>query len=362
MSPFLRAGWLLMFGLLPSAALAYRIETVAEGLDHPWSMAFLPDGRMLVTERIGNLRVIENGQLLDDIVFGLPSVHAAGQAGLFDVLLDPQFADNGVLYLSYAEGNGDANRLRVVRARLDGMQLADVEAIFTARPDKRGDVHYGGRMALLGDGTLAIASGDGFIHRESAQILDNHLGKIVRVARDGSIPPSNPFARRSDVLPEIYSLGHRNPQGLVFDAESGTLYEHEHGPRGGDELNAIRTGHNYGWPLVSHGVDYTGALVTPFTAMEGMVQPLLQWTPSVAPAGMTIYRGALFPEWQGSLLVATLVERSVRRIPLLDGAPGEQEILFAELGARIRDVRAGPDGAIYLLTDASDGKLLRVVP
>jgi glucose/arabinose dehydrogenase len=358
----LRAGWLLMLGLLSPPALAYRVETVVEGLDHPWSIAFLPDGRLLVTERVGRLRFIDNGTVSDDTIFGLPSVHAAGQGGLFDVVLDPDFAANGVLFLSYAEGDSDANRLRVVRVRLEGEMLFDMEVLFTAKPDKRGDVHYGGRMALLGDGTLAIASGDGFIHRESAQSLDNHLGKIVRVARDGSIPPSNPFASRSGALPEIYSLGHRNPQGLVYDAHSGRLYEHEHGPRGGDELNVIRTGHNYGWPLVSSGIDYTGALVTPFTEMEGLVGSMLQWTPSIAPAGMAIYRGTLFPEWQGSLFVATLAERSVRRIALDDGVPGEQEILFAELGERIRDVRAGPDGALYLLTDASNGKLLRVVP
>lgn len=355
--------WLLAFGLSATATAAdYRIETVASGLDHPWSLAFLPDGSILVTERVGRLRVIEHGTLRKASVEGVPAVFASGQAGLFEVLPDPEFASNRMLYLSFAHGDVAANGLRVVRARFDGKQLRDVAAIFSAQPLKRGDAHYGARMTWLADATLVIGVGDGFIHREAAQKLDTHFGKIVRITREGSVPPDNPWVGRAGALPDIYSLGHRNPQALVFDPASGVLYQHEHGPRGGDELNRIEAGKNYGWPLVSHGVDYTGARISPWTERAGLEQPRLHWTPSIAPAGMTLYRGARFPAWRDSLFVAALAEKSVRRVPLKDGVPGAQEILFAELDERIRDVREGPDGALYLLTDSAEGRLLRVVP
>ncbi len=355
--------WLLVCGFGSAlAAPSYRIETVASGLDHPWSLAFLPDGSMLVTERVGRLRLIEHGSLRDAPIVGVPTVFASGQAGLFDVVPDPEFAANRTLFLSFAHGEDQANGLRVVRARFDGHALHDVVPIFGAQPLKRGDAHYGARMTWLPDATLVIGVGDGFIYREQAQRLDNHLGKLVRIAADGSAPADNPFVGRAGVLPEIYSLGHRNPQALVFDRDGGTLYEHEHGPRGGDELNRIEPGRNYGWPLITHGVDYTGARVTPWTERAGLEQPLLHWTPSIAPAGMSLYRGASFPAWRGSLFVAALAEKSVRRVPMRNGLPGEQEILFAELDVRLRDVREGPDGALYLLTDSAEGRVLRVSP
>ena len=349
-------------GASASAAADYRLDTLASGLDHPWSLAVLPDGALLVTERPGRLRVIRDGQLREAPVTGVPAVFASGQAGLFDVALDPDFASNGRIYLSFAHGDGDANALRVVRARLEREALREVTPLFTAQPSKRGDAHYGGRMAFLADATLVVTVGEGFIHREQAQRLDNHLGKLVRITRDGQAAPDNPFLARADALPEIYSLGHRNPQGLVFDPVRGILYEHEHGPRGGDELNRIEPGANYGWPLATFGLDYTGAQVSPWQAYPDTRQPLLHWTPSIAPSGMTLYRGDAFPAWRDSLFVSALVEKAVRRIPLAGDAPGVQETLFAELGERLRDVRAGPDGALYLLTDSAAGRVLRVTP
>jgi aldose sugar dehydrogenase len=369
----------LTFALAPLLTLAadparadtstesYRIETVAEGLDHPWALAFLPDGGLLVTERPGRLRLIERDaagglRLRPEPVAGVPPVFAMGQAGLFDLLLAPDFATSGVLYLSFAHGRFEANHLRVVSARFDGGALHAVQPILTTQPAKSHSQHFGGRMALLPDGTLVVAMGDGNLDRTDAQRLHTHLGKLLRVHTDGRVPEDNPFVGRDDALPEIWSYGHRNPQGLVYVAEHGALYAHEHGSRGGDELNRIERGANYGWPLVTGGVDYTGARITPFRSLPGMVDPLVDWTPSIAPAGMAWYAGELFPAWRGSLFVAALRERSVRRVPMAGGRPGEQELLFTELGERLRDVRAGPDGALYLLTDSPEGRVLRVLP
>jgi aldose sugar dehydrogenase len=341
----------------------YRIETLVEGLEHPWSLAFLPDGRMLVTERVGRLRLIEaDGHLQKEPVAGLPEAFIAAQAGLMEVALDPDYPDNRWLYLSYAHGDVEANNTRLIRARLVGDELRDVEVLFTAQPLKAGAAHYGGRIAFLADKTLVLTLGDGFDWREQAQNPSNHLGKIVRLNRDGSVPPDNPLVGQKGAAAEIYSLGHRNVQGIVFDIENGRLYSHEHGPRGGDELNLIQPGQNYGWPLATFGIDYTGARISPYTELPGLVAPLLHWTPSVAPSSLTLYRGALFPEWQGDLFASTLAERSVRRIRVRDGMLAGEEVLFEELGERLRDVRSGPDGALYLLTDNAEGRLLRVVP
>lgn len=346
-------------------AADHRIETVASGLDHPWSLAFLPGGRMLVTERPGRLRVIEPGpdgqpRLRPEPVAGVPAVLARGQAGLFDVVVDPAFAVNGQVLLSFAHGKPEANHLRVVRARFDGRQLLEVQPVFTSRPAKAETQHFGGRMAWLADGSLLFGMGDGNLERTDAQRLHTHLGKMLRIKPDGSVPGDNPFLARADARPEIYSLGHRNPQGLVV--VDGVPYAHEHGSRGGDELNRIESGANYGWPVTTGGIDYTHARITPYRELPGIQPPLVEWTPSIAPAGLAWYDGTLFPAWRGSLFVAALKERSVRRVPLTGGVPGPQEVLFQELGERIRDVRAGPDGAIYLLTDSPNGRVLRVVP
>jgi aldose sugar dehydrogenase len=272
------------------------------------------------------------------------------------------FADSGIVFLSFVHGEKKANHTRILRARLEGHALVDVETVFTTQPAKSGDAHNGGRMFLMGDGTLLMGLGDGFYFREESQKLDSHMGTIVRVGTDGSIPRDNPFVNRAGALPHIYSYGHRHVQAIVRDPFSGRLYAHEHGPRGGDELNLIEPGRNYGWPLITYGRDYSRSLITPFTAMPGMEQPLLHWTPSIAPGGMALYEGTLFPDWRGDLFVAALAEKSLRRVALDKGLPVSQEVFFTEQDQRIRDVRVGPDGALYLLTDEKEGKLLRVVP
>jgi glucose/arabinose dehydrogenase len=359
---FFVGAWVLVTS---AQAAGYRVETVTSGLEHPWSLAFLPGGRLLVTERPGRLRVIEPGpdgrlQLRPEPVAGVPAVLARGQAGLFDVVVDPAFAVNGRVLLSFAHGQTEANHLRVVRARFDGRQLLDVQPIFTSQPAKTETQHFGGRMAWMADGSLLLGMGDGNLDRTDAQRLHTHLGKLLRIQPDGSVPGDNPFLQRPNARPEIYSIGHRNPQGMVV--VDGVPYAHEHGARGGDELNRIEPGANYGWPVTTGGIDYTYARITPYRSLPGIQPALLEWTPSIAPAGLAWYDGPLFPAWRGSLFVAALKERSVRRVPLPGGVPGPQEILFQELGERIRDVRAGPDGAIYLLTDSVNGRVLRVVP
>lgn len=346
-------------------SVGYRVETVASGLEHPWSLAFLPGGRLLVTERPGRLRLIEPGtngqlQLRPEPVAGVPAVLARGQAGLFDVVADPAFATNGRVLLSFAHGEPQANHLRVVSARFNDGQLLEVKPIFTSQPAKTEAQHFGGRMAFLADGSLLIGMGDGNLERTDAQRLHTHLGKMLRIQPDGSVPADNPFVANAQARPEIYSIGHRNPQGLVV--VDGVPYAHEHGARGGDELNRLAPGANFGWPVTTGGIDYTYARITPYRSLPGIQPALVEWTPSIAPAGLTWYGGTLFPAWRGSLFVAALKERSVRRVPLAGGKPGPQEVLFQELGERIRDVRAGPDGAIYLLTDSPNGRVLRVVP
>ncbi|OZB15361.1 MAG: hypothetical protein B7X58_06630, partial [Marinobacter sp. 34-60-7] len=268
---------------------AYRIETIVEGLSFPWSLAFLPGGELLVTERGGKLQRWYPERGLEP-VSGVPAVYASGQAGLFDVLLAPDFADSGTLFLSYSCGSDSANHLCVSSAILAEDSLTSVQEIFRARPAKVGNAHFGGRMAWYGDGSLIVTLGDGFDEREQAQRLNSHLGKIVRIWPDGSVPDDNPFIGRADALPEIFSLGHRNVQGLLFDRETGRLLAHEHGPRGGDEINRVRPGGNYGWPIATYGKDYTGALVTPFSRLDGIEEPLIHWTPSIAPSGFAIYR------------------------------------------------------------------------
>lgn len=349
---------------LPTSASArdYQIETVAEGLEWPWSLAFLPEGDLLVTERGGALRLIENGQLRDAPIDGVPPVYANSQGGLFEALPDPDFAANRWIYLSYAYGSPNANATRVARARLIDGQLVDLEVLFTASPTKDTPVHYGGRMTWLADGTLAIGLGDGFDYREQAQRLDNHIGSIVRIRPDGSVPEDNPFVDRDDALDEIWSYGHRNVQGLAWDERSGVLWQHEHGPRGGDEINRIEASANYGWPIATHGIDYSGASISPYRSRPGMVDPLLTWTPSIAPAGLAIYRGNAFPDWDGDLLVAALAARELRRVELEGQTIVGQHAMLGELGERLRDVRVGPDGLIYVLTDSADGRLLRFRP
>ncbi len=344
----------------PAAAVEYRIETLAEDLEHPWSIAVLPDGRMLVTERAGRLRIIEDGRLLAEPVRGVPEAFVRSQAGLFEVLLDPEYATNGWIYLSLAHGDAAASGTRVVRGRLSGNEFTDQQVIFDIQPPRDTPVHYGARMTFMSDGTLVVGLGDGFDYREAAQRLDSHTGAIVRINPDGSVPADNPFVGQAGALPEIYSYGHRNVQGLVFDHDSGRLWAHEHGPRGGDEVNLVRAGRNYGWPVATFGVDYSGARISPYTSRPGMEDPVLHWTPSIAPSGMTLYRGVQFPEWQGDLLVTALVAREVRRVEFDGERVVAQEAMFGEVGARLRDIKVAPDGALLLLTDSPRGQVLRI--
>ncbi len=360
---------LLLVGLLftTSAGQAatqvdYQIDTLAEGLAHPWSLAFLPDGSMLITEREGRLRIVRDGELLSEPVSGMPDVYVRSQAGLFDVLPDPEFDRNGWIYLAFAQGTNRSNATRVVRAHFDGAALHDVETLLTVEPAKNTPVHYGGRLLFLPDGTLLITTGDGFNYREQSQHLDSLMGKTLRIHPDGRVPDDNPFVAEPEARPEIWSYGHRNPQGLALDPADNQVYLHEHGPRGGDELHSLEAGHNYGWPVITYGKDYSGAEVTPFRERPGMTQPLTWWDPAIAPSGLAVYRGDAFPEWDGKLLVGGLVSRDVRLVRLTDDGAEDLGALFEEVGQRIRDVRLGPDGAIYLLTDSPQGRLLRVTP
>lgn len=341
----------------------YKVTEIAKGLDHPWSMAFLPDGSMLVTERVGRLRLIKGGSLQHDPIRGVPAVHTGSQAGLFDIVLHPKFAENSIVYLTYAAGTAAANGTQVARARFDGSALQDLQVIFKAMPLKDTDNHYGGRMAFLADGTFALTIGEGFEYREKAQDLASDLGKIVRLNEDGSVPQDNPFIGQASVRPEIYTWGHRNEQGLSFDSQSGRLYETEHGPRGGDELNIIVPHRNYGWPVITYGMDYSGAYVSPYTQRPGLEQPVIYWTPSIAPSGLAMYHGDKFPAWRGDLFVGALAFKHLRRVHLDErGNVVEQEQLLNDLHWRIRDVRAAPDGYLYVCTDEDDGRVLRLEP
>lgn len=326
-------------------AEAYQLETWAGELDLPWSITFLPDGSALVTELGGRLYHIDASGRSRQPVMNVPEVYFAGQGGLFDVVLHPAFADNRLVYLSFAEGGKKDNGTAVARGRLEGSSLEEVEVIFTNFTRKDTPVHYGGRLAFLPDGTLLLTTGEGFNYREAAQDIDSGLGKVLRMNDDGSAALGNPFPGS----PYVYSYGHRNPQGLAV-SQSGEVWLHEHGPRGGDELNRIEPGRNYGWPAITFGVDYSGAVISPYTEWEGMEQPQHYWVPSIAPSGLAIYEAGLFPEWRGDLFIGALVNHEVRRLVMTAGTVDREETVFSELAARIRDVRVGPQGALFILT------------
>ena len=344
---------------------AFRVVEVASGLDHPWGLAFLPDGRMLVTERPGRLRTVTaEGRLDPEPVVGVPRVHASGQGGLLDVALHPGFQENGWVYLSYAAGSWIGAGTEVARGRLRGHRLEDVEVLFRALPKSSGGRHFGSRLRFAPDGHLFVTLGDrGDRHR--AQDPGDHAGSIVRLRENGSVPPDNPFTGEGGARPEIYTVGNRNVQGLAFHPGTGVLFAHEHGPRGGDELNVVRPGVNYGWPVISYGREYgSGAPVGESTHREGMAQPIHEWTPSIAPSGLTVYDGDRFPGWRGNLFVGALRFRLVARLVLDGGRVVHEERLLEDRYGRIRDVRTGPDGLLYLLTDAPAplGALLRLEP
>jgi glucose/arabinose dehydrogenase len=339
-----------------------RLSTIATGLDHPWGLAFLPDGRKLVTERSGQLRIVEVDGRLSAPLGNVPPVYAHGQGGLLDVALDPQFEQNRILYLSYAEPGGAGASTAVARARLDEGRLAEVSVIFRQEPKVSGSNHFGSRLVFARDGTLFVTLGERYAYRERAQDLSTDLGKIVRINRDGSVPRDNPFVGRPGARPEIWSYGHRNVQGAAIHPSTGALWINEHGAQGGDELNIPRAGLNYGWPVITLGVDYDGSKIGEGKAKPGMEQPIYSWTPSIAPSGMAFYTADVFPNWRGSLFVGSLKFRLLVRLELNGDAVTSEEPLLEAIGERIRDVRSGPDGRLYLLTDSPNGRLLRIDP
>jgi aldose sugar dehydrogenase len=350
----------------PSSAGNLAVQTVATGLAHPWSLAFLPDGRILVTERPGRMRLVTQNGRLSPPLANVPKVFAVSQGGLLDVIPDRGFAQNRTIYFSYAEPFNGGGRTALARARLDDSEaprLTDVKVIYRQYgPPSHGN-HFGSRIVQAMDGTLFVTNGEHFTDRDMAQTLDNDLGKIVRITTDGTAPPDNPFANKPGARPEVWSYGHRNPQGLALNPADGKLWEQEHGARGGDEINIIQKGHNYGWPRVSYGVNYDGTPVgTGKTKMEGVDDPRWHWTPSIAPSGMAFYTGDLFPTWKGSLFNGALKSQLLSRLELKGDAVVKEERLLQALNERIRDVRQGPEGALYLLTDSASGRILRVVP
>jgi glucose/arabinose dehydrogenase len=343
------------------AKLAVKVTDVVRGLEHPWGLAVLPDGRMLVTERPGRLRIAAPDGTLSEPLTGVPPVYARGQGGLLDVALSPGFAQDRLVYLSFSEpGEGGAGTA-VARGRLGERGLEGTQVIWRQQPKVQGPNHWGSRLAFRPDGTLFVTLGDRFGYRERAQDLSVTLGKVVRINADGSIPSDNPFVGRADARPEIWSYGHRNVQAAALDAR-GQLWTVEHGARGGDELNNPQPGKNYGWPVITYGVDYSGARIGIGTAKAGMEQPVYYWDPVIAPSGATFYTGSAFPDWRGDLLIGSLSPGLLVRLRLQDGRVVQEERYLGDLRERIRDVVPSPDGALYLLTDSSRGRILRVDP
>ena len=339
------------------------LVTIAAGLEHPWGMAFLPDGRVLVTERPGRLRIVERDGKTGPSIAGVPAVDAKGQGGLLDVALDPGFAKNRLVYLSYTEPREGGNGTSVARGVLEGGSLAGVQVVFRQQPAMQGGYHFGSRLVFARDGRLFVTLGERNIGRAQAQTLDNTLGKIVRINPDGSIPPDNPFVGRQGALPEIWSYGHRNVQGAALNPVTGELWANEHGPKGGDELNRVLPGRNYGWPTVSYGTEYSGGKISDGGTAPGIEPPVHYWVPSIATSGLMFYTGAQFPAWRGSAFVGGLKSQQLVRLRLDgDRVVEEERLLRGVVKERVRDVEQGPDGYIYLLTDEDNGRLLRLQP
>jgi len=355
---------LLLCSVILPAAAEPKLVSVARGLANPWAVAFLPDGRFLVTERAGRLRIVERDGRLGEPVAGLPPVDAGGQCGLLDVVLDPKFADNALVYWSYAEAGEGGNSTAVARGRLQGNRLGDVQVIFRQLPKVSSTLHCGSRLVFARDGRLFVVLGDRFSRKDDAQTLDNHHGKVVRIEADGKVPADNPFVATPGAKPEIWSLGHRNMQGAALHPQTGELWATEHGPQGGDELNVVRAGKNYGWPLITFGRNYgLGTRIGEEGPKPGFEQPLKVWMPvSVAPSGMVFLTSERYPGWKGNLFMGTLRGQSLIRLEVDGNTVTKEESLLGTANARIRDVRQGPDGYLYVLTDSADGQLLRLMP
>jgi glucose/arabinose dehydrogenase len=355
---------LLSAWLAPVLAAEPKVVSVARGLANPWAVAFLPDGRFLVTERAGRLRIVERDGRLGEPVAGLPAVDAGGQCGLLDVVLDPKFAENALVYWSYAEAGEGGNSTAVARGKLQGNRMVEVQKIFTQQPKVSSTLHCGSRLVFARDGRLFVVLGDRFSRKDDAQTLDNHLGKVVRIEADGKVPADNPFVGTPGAKPEIWSLGHRNMQGAALHPQTGELWASEHGPQGGDELNRVLPGRNYGWPLLTYGRNYgTGTRIGEEGPKPGFEQPLKVWLPlSVAPSGMVFLTSDRYPGWKGNLFLGTLRGETLLRLELDGSSVVREERLLGRANSRIRDVRQGPDGYLYVLTDSADGQLLRLQP
>ena len=342
---------------------AFRVVTLLQGLEYPWSVAFLPDGRMLVTERAGRLRLVGQDLRLDPKpIAGLPDVVATGQGGLFDVVLHPEYAQNGWIYWAYNAPGAGGWGTALARGKLQGSRMTEVQVLFSMQPKTRSSQHFGGRIVFDKAGMLYLTLGDRG-DKERAQKLDDHAGSVIRLYEDGRVPVDNPFAKRVEALPEKWTLGNRNMQGATLHPKTGDLWAHEHGPQGGDEVNVMRSGLNYGWPVITYGVNYGfGTRIGEGQTKPGMVQPLHVWVPSIAPSGMAFVSGSKFPQWTGDLLVGALRDQMLVRLELDGEKVVREERLLQGLVGRIRDVRMGPDGLVYLLTDSAEGSLLRLEP
>jgi len=344
-----------------SEKLEFNVAKVVQGLAHPWSMAFLPNGDILITERIGRLRIVRNGELDPLPVPGVPKVAHGGQAGLLDIVLHPQFSENRLIYLSYAGPGNGGKGTEVARARFVEGRLVDLETILVVHPKTQGGRHFGSRLLFGPDGYLYVTTGERAI-KDRAQDLSDLAGKVIRISDNGQVPPDNPFVGQSGVRPEIFTYGNRNPQGLTLHPYTGQIWEAEHGPKGGDEINLLHPGSNYGWPVITYGRSYAGPPIGEGTSKSGMAQPVRYWVPSISPSGMTFYTGKDFPPWHGNLFLGALSGRALVRLELDGTEVVHEERLLEDLGERIRDVRQGPDGHLYLLTDDSNGALLRLDP
>jgi aldose sugar dehydrogenase len=367
---FLACGLALTGLVLAQVNPPFKTVTVLRGLENPWGMAWLPNGDMLITERPGRLRLVKDDKLEPNAIRGLPSILAVGQGGLMDVAVHPKFAQNKLIYWSYSHGTNNANRTRVARGVFDGSSVTDVKMVFEVTQNKSGGQHFGSRLVFLPDNTLLIATGDGgnppasldngFI-RLQAQNLTSRLGKVSRINDDGSIPKDNPFVGNKNADDVLYSYGHRNIQGMAYDPITKRIWATEHGARGGDEVNLVLEGKNYGWPLASHSNEYFGPPVSQNKSLPGMLDPKLVWTPSIAPSGLTVYNGNKFPAWKGNLFAGALAGTAIHRLEVsASGEITKEQVM--NMSMRIRDVRSGTDGFLYVLTDERDGQLLRLTP
>ena len=347
----------------------FRKVTVIKGLERPWGMAWLPNGNALITERVGRVQLLKNGVLQEVAIAKIPNLFVSGQAGLMDISLHPRFAENSLVYFTYSSGNSQSNRTSILRAKFDGKSFTEPQVIFEVNPLKSSNQHFGSRITWLPDQTMLVAIGDGGnaplelngeLIRTQAQKLDSQLGKILRLKDDGSIPSDNPFVKSANVNPAIWSYGHRNIQGLFADPTSGQVWSTEHGARGGDEVNLVEAGKNYGWPIVTYSQEYFGGNISNEKSRPDMIDPKVVWTPSIAPSGLVLYRGDRFPNWQGNLFAGALVSKEVVRITVDKNKTITQESI--PIGQRVRDVRQGQDGLIYILTDEEDGQLIRLEP